>query len=114
VVRPGDTLSVRFEPPESATQEQRGTRIKLLCRESRQRRADGRTVTDTHDWVVEEIDAETRGVREMTVPNDGMHSFATRHHEIAWVVEAQSRNRGGGVGRVARAPFTVLPDRPES
>jgi hypothetical protein len=113
VVRPGDVLSVRYEPPASGTQDQRATRIRLLCRESRERRAGNRTVTDSHEWVVEEVDGQTRGVLELTIPIDGMHSFASRHHEISWEVEAQARNRGGGLGPAVREPFTVLPDRPE-
>jgi hypothetical protein len=99
VLKPGDTVAVTYGSARPIE------RVRLICRESTRRAAgNGREVTDTHDWVVEDVAGERQGELQMTIPTDAMHSFATRHHEIAWLVEASAEG-----GSVARADLTVLP-----
>lgn len=113
-LRPGESFVVRYGPPAMQPERLRGLRLRLICRELRRRPdGNGRTVTDKHDWVVEEADGPARGEQRFTVPVDAMHSFAARHHEIAWLVEAQGRVGGGGKPPSGTAELTVLPERYE-
>jgi len=104
VLQPGQTVTVGYDSSVP-------THIRLICRESTRRPAgNGREVTDTHDWVVEDVAGARQGELEMTIPTDAMHSFATRHHEILWVVEAQAENGPRGTrGPAGRVELTVLP-----
>jgi hypothetical protein len=113
-LRPGQPFVVRYGPPRLPTEGLRGVRLRLICRESRERPANGRTVTDKHDWVVEEADGDVSGELQLAIPDDAMHSFGSRHHEIAWLVEAQGRVRGSKEGPLAVATLTVLPARYEA
>jgi hypothetical protein len=110
-LRPGEPFVVSYGPPAMAAEGLRGIRLRLICRELRKRKVKGRTVTDKHDWVVEEADGEMRGEHRFTVPPDAMHSFGSRNHEIAWLVEARGRGRQAANVPTAVMPLTVLPDR---
>lgn len=104
VLRPGQTFTLAYDAPSP-------TRFRLICRESTRRDAgNGRSVTAEHDWVVEDVAGARHGELEMMIPTDAMHSFATRHHYIAWLVEAQPNNgHGAPCGMIARVELTVLP-----
>jgi hypothetical protein len=102
VLQPGQTFTVACASTAPA-------RLRLICRESTRRPAGNREVTDTHDWVIEE-QASRQGELQFTIPSDAMHSFASRHHEILWLVEAQPPGqRGSGPGPAGRVELTVMP-----
>jgi hypothetical protein len=92
-----------------------GVTARLICRESASFKPPGQSQSarDVHDWVVQEVEGErpqgeSPAELELAVPADGMHSFHSHHHEIAWRVEVEARRRRGAVQRVD-LPLTVLP-----
>jgi hypothetical protein len=106
-VEVGESVTVQYAPGQAGREQ--GVIGRLICSERVRFRPRGqrKQATDQHDWVVREASGVgARGELSLTVPPDAMHSYRSRHHEIAWAVEVEPK-RGGKSKRV-RVPLTVV------
>lgn len=107
----GEPFTVRVAPPAGAPTNLRALTTRLICRESASSSPHGQRqrATDVHEYVVAEVPWEGAGSSaELRIPDDAMHSFTSRNHEVAWAIEVEARARDGWQGK-KKVELTVLP-----
>ena len=107
----GQPFTVRVSPPPNAPANMRALTTRLICRESASFRPDGQrqSANDVHEHVIAEVPWEGAGsAAELRIPDDAMHSFTARNHEVSWLIEVEARAREGWRGKKT-VPLTVLP-----
>jgi hypothetical protein len=97
-VRPGDTLSFRFHQTFKSAVEVKQASLQLLLRETAIYRRGTNTYTVTHDFVIQRFDLPPRSYqagemlsdqREWQIPAEAMHTFASTHNRLRWLIVVQ-------------------------
>ena len=102
----GETFTVRARSP----RERDALRVRLVFSERVQGRASGgarQRAADQRDVVVRTAGGQADQTLELWIPEDGMHSFSSKHAELAWRLDVDVVRHGKTES--GSLPLTVRP-----